>query len=162
MPQPAEPTNWLAVHATVVAEEDALGFDSFGYPQAWGLGAAMVADAAARRLPVAIAIVFGEQRVFHAALAGSSATNDDWLARKFRAVAKHNCSSWALARQQRAEGTDYYLEGGYRPTDIALAGGAVPLRVRGSLIGAVGVSGLDEEDDHRFVVDSLRSFRDTL
>jgi uncharacterized protein (UPF0303 family) len=60
------------------------------------LGSAMASMASAKGLPVAIAINFGEQRVFHAALPGTSATNDDWLARKIRAVAKHNCSSWAL------------------------------------------------------------------
>jgi uncharacterized protein (UPF0303 family) len=119
----------------------------------------MVAEASARQYPVAIAIGFGLQRVFHAALPGSSATNDHWLERKFRAVAVHDCSSWVLACQQRAEGAgDYYTLGGYEPAQIALAGGAVPLRVRGSLVGAVGVSGLAEEDDHRFVVQSLRQY----
>jgi uncharacterized protein (UPF0303 family) len=77
--------------------------------------------------------------VFHAALEGSAATNDDWLARKFRAVYRHNCSSWALECQQQAMGGDY-ADSGYRQAEVALAGGAVPLRVRGSLIGAVGVS----------------------
>jgi uncharacterized protein (UPF0303 family) len=152
-------TDWHERHLAAVTEEAALDFPSFGYRDAWDLGAAMVSAASARHLPVAIAINFGEQRVFHAALAGSAATNDDWLARKFRAVAKHNCSSWALACAQRAEPADYFEAGGYRRSEIALAGGAVPLRVRGSLIGAVGVSGLAEEEDHRFVVEALRAFR---
>jgi uncharacterized protein (UPF0303 family) len=77
--------------------------------------------------------------VFDAALEGSAATNDDWLARKFRAAYRHNCSSWALECQQQAMGGDY-ADSGYRQAEVALAGGAVPLRVRGSLIGAVGVS----------------------
>ncbi|MEE6165094.1 MULTISPECIES: heme-degrading domain-containing protein [unclassified Mycolicibacterium] len=151
--------DWQRLHATVIAEENALGFQRFGHADAWALGSAMVATATAQGYPVAIAISFGEQRVFHAALAGSSATNDDWLDRKFRAVAKHNCSSWALACSIRAAGADYFTEGGYRREDIAPVGGAVPLRVQGSLIGAVGVSGLAEDEDHRFVVDALRAFR---
>lgn len=149
---------WRAHHAAAITEENGLDFASFGYAESWALGASMVAQAMARSLPVAIAITFGEQRVVHVALPGASATNDDWLARKFRAVAKHNCSSWALACAQRGEQTDYFTAGGYLRSDIALAGGAVPLRVRGSLIGAVGVSGLPEEDDHRFVIDALRAF----
>jgi acyl-CoA reductase-like NAD-dependent aldehyde dehydrogenase len=44
----------------------------------------------------------------------------------------------------------------------AEAGPAVPLRVAGSLIDAVGVSGLAEEDDHRFVIDALRAFARTI
>jgi uncharacterized protein (UPF0303 family) len=78
-----------------------------------------------------------------------------WTNRKFRAVAIQNCSSWALACRQRAAGADYFAESGYDRRVVALAAGAVPLRVQGSLIGAVGVSGLAEEEDHRFVVDAL-------
>lgn len=158
-PQPDTPSTWRQRHAAALADERELDFDSFGYDLAWRLGSTMVETAAAQGLPVAIAITFGQQRVFHAALAGSSATNDDWLARKFRAVATHDCSSWALVCEVRAEGSDYFAAGGYSASDIALAGGAVPLRVRGSLIGAVGVSGLAEEEDHRFVIDALHAVR---
>ncbi|KAA0080152.1 hypothetical protein CIW52_25545 [Mycolicibacterium sp. P9-64] len=158
MSQPTDPAHWRELHDAVVAEEDSLTFGQFSFADAWALGSAMVSTASAEGLPVAIAINFGEQRVFHAGLPGATATNDDWLARKFRAVAKHNCSSWALACQYRASQTDYFVESGYSRADIALAGGAVPLRAAGSLIGAVGVSGLAEEDDHRFVIDALRTF----
>jgi uncharacterized protein (UPF0303 family) len=41
----------------------------------------------------------------------------------------------------------------------AAFGGAFPLRVRGSLIGAVGVSGLAQEDDHDLVVEVLKAHR---
>jgi uncharacterized protein (UPF0303 family) len=158
MSRAADPVHWRELYAAVIAEENSLTLAQFTYADAWALGSAMVSTASAEEFPVAIAINFGEQRVFHAGLAGSSATNDDWLARKFRAVAKHNCSSWALACLYRAEQTDYFGEGGYSRADIALAGGAVPLRVAGSLVGAVGVSGLAEEDDHRFAIDALRTF----
>jgi uncharacterized protein (UPF0303 family) len=154
----AGPEYWRDLHAAVIAEEDGLTLARFTYADAWALGSSMVSTASAEAFPVAIAINLGQQRVFHASLAGTSATNDDWLARKFRAVAKHNCSSWALACQYRAKQLDYFTEGGYSRADIALAGGAVPLRVAGSLVGAVGVSGLTEEDDHRFVIDALRAF----
>ena len=154
----SDTASWGQAHASALAEEAAVDFDRFSHADAWALGSAMVDNATRRRHPVAIAIAFGEQRVFHAALSGSSATNDDWLARKFRAVYKHNCSSWALECLQRAEGSDYYADGGYRAADIALAGGAVPLRVRGSLIGAVGVSGLASQDDHRFVIEAMSAY----
>lgn len=156
---PTDPSGWLALHESVLAEENTIDFDGFSHDDAWDLGIAMASTAVASSLPVAMAIHFGEQKVFHRALGGSSATNDDWLLRKFRAVAKHNCSSFATACKQSASGSDYFAEGGYDRAFIALAGGAVPLRVRGSLIGAVGVSGLAGEDDHRFVVDALKAFR---
>ena len=159
MTDKAEAHTWWQHHAAAIAEENSLDFTVFGHPEAWRLGTSMVAAATDRNLPIAIAINFGEQRVFHAALPGSSATNDDWLAREFRVVAKHNCSSWALACRHRAEGSDYFTAGGYDRRELALAGGAVPLRVRGALIGAAGVSGLAEADDHRFVMDALRELR---
>ena len=95
---------WSEIYRDALTEENAIDFDSFSYVDAWALGSEMVTAAMNHDYPVAIAIVFGEQLVFHAALKGSSATNDDWLARKFRAVYKHNCSSWALECQQRAMG----------------------------------------------------------
>ena len=152
-------TYWRKTYEEAVLEEDAVVFDRFGYQDAWALGSEMVTQAYALRHPVAIAVNFGEQRVFHAALPGSTATNDDWLARKFRAVAKHNCSSWALGCLHRAQEFDYYTEGGYDRAQIAVAGGAVPLRVNGSLIGVVGVSGLEQFADHRFVIDALSAYR---
>ena len=138
-----------------------IDFSRFTHADAWALGSSMVATAAERSLPITVAIAFGEQRVFHAALEGSSATNDDWIARKIRAVYKHNCSSWALECQQRAIGGDfseYFAENGYLTSEIALAGGAVPLRVSGSLIGAVGASGLVAEEDHYFVIDAMKAY----
>jgi uncharacterized protein (UPF0303 family) len=158
MQLPNDQSGWLDLYESVLAEESAIDFDQFSYDDAWDLGNAMASTASAQALPVAMAIHFGEQKVFHRALSGASATNDDWLTRKFRAVAKHNCSSFATACKQWAGDSDYFTEGGYDRAFIALAGGAVPLRVRGSLIGAVGVSGLAGEDDHRFVIDALTVF----
>ena len=152
-----ETNSWQAAYVHALADENAIDYDRFDHADAWALGCRIVEDAAAQSHPIAVAIVFGEQRVFHAALAGSAATNDDWLARKFRTVAKHNCSSWATTCRVRANSGDFFTESGYSPRDLALAGGAVPLRVRGSLIGAVGVSGLAEEDDHRVVIDAMRA-----
>ena len=152
-----ETDRWQAACEHALADENTLDYARFGYDDAWALGSRIVEFTAAQGHPIAVAIVFGEQRVFHAALAGSAATNDDWLARKFRTVARRNCSSWATACRVRANGGDFFAEGGYAPADFALAGGAAPLRVRGSLIGAVGVSGLAEEDDHRVVIDAMQA-----
>ena len=75
-------------------------------------------------------------------------SDDDWLTRKFRAVyRRHDHSSWALECRQRAMGGDYHPDTGYgngrrRPRRRR----RYPLRVRGSLIGAVGVSGLAAEE----------------
>lgn len=152
------PSAWRDAQTEALSEDRTIDFEQFSHSDAWALGSAMVGGALDAGLAVTIAINFGEQRVFHAALEGTSATNDDWLARKIRAVYKHDRSSWATECQLQAEGRDYYGDSGYPIADIAPAGGAVPLRVRGSLIGAVAMSGLTSEDDHRFVLDSMADF----
>lgn len=156
---PSDQAGWRHLRELVLAEERALDFEQFSYDDAWALGSAMASNALSETLPVAIAVEFGEQRVFHRALEGASATNDDWLSRKFRAVAKHRCSSFALVCRERGDGSDYFKDGGYDRATIAIAGGAVPLQVRGSIIGAVGISGLAGEDDHQFVINALTEFR---
>ncbi|MFC9553050.1 heme-degrading domain-containing protein [Rhodococcus sp. NPDC056960] len=152
-------TQWKLIHANVMAEVDGLSFERFGYDDAWAVGGRLMDISRERHHPVAIAVVFGEQRVFHAALPGSSANNDDWLDRKFRVVRRHNAASYAIGCAQRAVGGDYYADNGYDRSKFAVAGGAVPLRVQGSLVGAVGVSGLAEEEDHALVVEVLREHR---
>jgi uncharacterized protein (UPF0303 family) len=148
----------MGLHGRITDEENSVGFARFVHHDAWLVGTRLVELSNERHHPVAIGIVFGEQRVFHAALAGSSAENDDWLARKFRVVAKHDSSSYAVKALHCASGTDYYDETGYGRDNFAISGGAVPLRVNGSLIGAVGVSGLREEDDHALVIEVLRTY----
>ncbi len=142
----------------VLQEEDSLLFDGFDFSDAWELGVRIRSTALERRLPVAIAIDFGEQRIFHAALPGTSADNDEWIARKLRVVRRHNRSSLGVGCEYRVEGVDYYSETGADRSAFTVSGGAVPLRVRGLLVGAVAVSGLTEEEDHDLVIDVMRSF----
>ena len=66
----------------LAAQESRLVFDHFDEDTAWALGVSLREAALAAALPVAISIRRNGQRLFHAALPGSSADNDDWLARK--------------------------------------------------------------------------------
>jgi uncharacterized protein (UPF0303 family) len=139
------------------AQNADIGFSTFGYDDAYALGAALVARAAADDLAVTIAITFGEQRVFHAARPGTSADNDDWLARKARVVTRFNAPSFLIGTRARAKGNDFHASTGLPPALYMAHGGAFPLRVNGSLIGVVGVSGLPERDDHDLVVQALEA-----
>jgi uncharacterized protein (UPF0303 family) len=129
----------------------------FGHDQAWQLGTLLVDLAQARRLGVSIAINLGAQEVFRAGLAGSSHDNDGWLKRKFETVARFSTSSLAV-RRRLGNDADAYALNGLDPKWYALAGGAFPLRVNGLIVGAVGVSGLHENDDHSLVIEALQSF----
>jgi uncharacterized protein (UPF0303 family) len=136
-----------------------LRFADFTLEDAWRLGSRMRAAAADRQLPVAIGIVLGQQRVFHTALPGSSADNDEWLARKTRVALRYGQASLAVGEDFRERGRDFDTDSRLDPGQFAAHGGVVPLRLKGgAVIGAVGVSGLPQRDDHAFVVEFLREF----
>ncbi|MGW9114470.1 heme-degrading domain-containing protein [Microbacterium sp. NPDC055683] len=146
-----------ALLARLESEEAELDFDGFGLDTAWGLGSRLRAVAIERGHGIACAVVLGEQRVFHAAVPGSAAVNDAWLERKFRVVAHYDRSTLAVRAQYLAEGMTFETHSALDPLRYAAAGGAFPIRVRGALAGAVGVSGLEMHDDHALVVEVLRS-----
>ena len=141
------------------AEEAELRFEDFTLDDAWQLGCKMRAAAAAAGLGICIGIVLGEQRVFPAALPGSSADNDGWLARKTRVALRYGQASLAVGESFRAKGKEFDTESRLDTGRYAAHGGVVPIRLRGgAVIGAVGVSGLPQLDDHEFVVQQLRAF----
>jgi len=143
----------------LVAEEAELQFSRFTLDDAWLLGGRLRAAAAAAGHPVAIAIWMGPQRVFHTALPGSSADNDGWLDRKRRVVERFGRASMLVGESFRAKGEDFDTQARLDPSEFAAHGGVVPIRLRGSgVIGAVGVSGLPQQDDHDLVVSHLRDY----
>lgn len=143
-----------------LAEEEAeLRFADFTLEDAWLLGSRMRQSAAEEELPIAIGIVLGQQRAFHTALPGSSADNDEWLARKTRVALRYGQASLAVGESFRSRGRDFDTDARLDPAEYAAHGGVVPLRLRGgTVVGAVGVSGLPQRDDHAFVVRELRSY----
>lgn len=95
-------------------------------------------------LSVTITITLGEQRVFHAALAGTSSDNDDWALRKIRVVRRFD-RSWQDVGETyaAADAVLFHTMFGLPPADDAApTGGAVPVRVRGTLVGVLAISGL--------------------
>lgn len=143
----------------LVAEEAELRFASFTLEDAWVLGGRLRAAAAAAGHPVAIAVWLGQQRVFHTALPGSSADNDGWLDRKHRVVERFGRASMLVGEEFRAKGEDFDTHARLDPREYAAHGGVVPIRLDdGAVIGAVGVSGLPQQDDHDLVVAQLRAF----
>lgn len=143
----------------ILADEADLVFDRFTRDDAWHLGAQLRKTAADRRLPIVIGITVGRQRVFHAALDGASPDNDAWLQRKTEATLHFERSSLGVGAQFRALGRVYEAESRLDPSVIAANGGVVPIRVAGvGVVGAVGVSGLPQRDDHALVVEQVRLF----
>ena len=142
--------------AELEEENRELRFTSFGYDDAWNLGNDLVALSQAAKHPAAVAIFFGEQRVFHAALAGSAVNNDVWLERKVRTVRRFNESSYLVGRRFALSGQNFDKDAKVDPLLYAACGGAFPLRVGDVMVGVVAFSGLPHEVDHAVIVAAIR------
>lgn len=141
------------------SEESELDFPSFTLEDAWQVGTWLRHESIVRGHSVAISVVLGGQRAFHAATPGSSALNDAWLARKFRVVEHFGHSTLAVRYAYEANGENFATDSLLDPREYAAAGGGFPIRIGGTLAGAVGVSGLEMHDDHALVVEALRVHR---
>ena len=142
------------VLAEIKRHEAALKVADFGTEQAWALGSAIRGEALRRELPVAVSIVLGKQRVFHAALPGASAANDMWLARKINTVQSFGKSSFHVGVQAKLDGGT--IHNWLPEAEFAIHGGGFPLATAsGTLLGVVAVSGLPQSHDHALVVTEL-------
>ena len=130
--------------------------DRFGHDEAWWLGSALVDRCRSQHFPVTILIWLGEQRVFHAAMPGTSADNDSWAERKARVVAHFGISSYEVFERDVKHNPDFFRIFALSPNDYAPYGGAVPIKVRGTMVGVLAVSGLESEQDHQLALDALR------
>jgi uncharacterized protein (UPF0303 family) len=135
-------------------------FDHFDLDDAWRLGTTLAERCRGQRLPVTISIHLGEQRVFHAALPGTSADNDSWVDRKSRVVRRFACSSLEVQDRYAKDDPDrFFAAFALSPSEYAPAGGAVPIRVGGTLVGVLAVSGLESTEDHELAVSALSEAR---
>lgn len=145
----------------VLAEVRGLDLERFGHDEAWDLGQRVVALATERSLGITVAIWLGDQRVFHAARPGTSADNDSWMDRKLAIVRRFDAPSMAVKLRLRGKGVSQAeARLGLDPAVHALAGGGVPVRVRGSLVGVAVVSGLTDQEDHDLMLEALAAHRD--
>jgi uncharacterized protein (UPF0303 family) len=140
--------------------EAAPDLDRFTHDDAWDVGRALVARCRTEQLPVTITIWLGQQRVFHAALPGTSADNDAWVEKKANVVRRFGRSSLEVFEHYDVGSHPGFLEAfGLSRADYAPGEGAVPIRVRGSLVGVLAVSGLETGGDHKLAVSALRGLR---
>ena len=143
----------------LAAEESQLRFTRFDYDDAWRLGAMLVEAGRSKNLPIAVDITRGGQQLFHAALAGSTPDNDAWIQRKIRSVLRFGHSSMYISLQRKLDGRSLADVSFVDEREFAAAGGCFPIHVEGcGIIGTVTVSGLPQREDHKLVVEAIRSF----
>jgi len=137
-------------------QEDRLVFDRFDNRDAWRLGSRLVELGMVRGLPIAVDIRRGAQQLFHAALPGTVADNDVWIARKVRVVERFGESSFLVGRRLAAQGRELGPGDGLDPALYAAHGGGFPIRIRDvGVVGVVTVSGLPQAEDHALVVEAV-------
>ncbi|WP_410608441.1 heme-degrading domain-containing protein [Amycolatopsis sp. lyj-109] len=145
--------------AQLAEQEERLQFTKFDNETALALGQQMLTIARDRGLAVTISIRRNGQRLFHAALPGTSADNDAWIDRKSRVVDRYGHSSFLIGTQFRAKGGSFEEHSRLDLDLYAAHGGVFPVLVRGvGPVGTVGVSGLPQAEDHAFVVEQLEWF----
>ncbi|MGV8885102.1 MAG: heme-degrading domain-containing protein [Microbacteriaceae bacterium] len=149
----------LDLIAQIEEQESRLQFSRFTNADAWHIGSQLVTRAVERSLGITIDITTGDQQIFHAATAGTSADNDDWVARKVRTVRRFATSSFLVGRRHAAAGTDFNEQTGLPISLYAAHGGGFPVIIRNAgLIGTITVSGLPQADDHALVVEVIEEF----
>ncbi len=139
-------------------QEDLLQFKHFNEADAWALGTQMQARAAERNLPLVMDIRIGIRPLFYVAMPGTTPENPDWVRRKVNTVYRFEACSYRVGLEYKASGKLFDQSRGIDPMQYAPAGGGFPIRLAGSLVGAVTVSGVPQRDDHNFVAESLAAF----
>lgn len=143
--------------AALREQESSLALTRFTHDDAWALGSWIVERGRAESLGITVDIRKGDQQVFHAALAGTTPDNDDWIARKIRTVRRFETSSLIVGRSHAAKGRDFNDTTKLPFTEYVAHGGCVPVLIDGvGMVGTLTVSGLAQQDDHALAVEALQ------
>ena len=146
----------------IEAEVDELVLARFTNTDAHRLGLLLLSFAVERDLAITIDVTRGNQVVFHVAMDGTTADNDDWVRRKTRAVQRFGEPSLLVGLRQRLTGGRIEDEAWFDERRYAAHGGCFPIVVRDvGIVATVTVSGLEQTADHALVVEALRELRDT-
>lgn len=142
----------------VTQEEASLRWPAFDAAMAWRLGSALHDRAARDGLCVAIEISVAGHVLFVSALPGATPDNAEWMRRKRNTVMRFHRSSLAMRLLCEAKGKSLHERYGLAQADYVASGGGVPILLDGTgCIGAVIVSGLPDVEDHRLIVETMRS-----
>lgn len=151
--------NYAELIKELKQQEQELQFPSFSNEDAVTIGLDLYRMAKERNLPITIDITRNGQQLFHLAMPGTSADNDQWIIRKCRLVNRFQMSSFRMGTELRSEGLS--LEERYELShyEYAAHGGCFPILIKHTgMVGTITVSGLAQDDDHALVVEAIRNF----
>jgi uncharacterized protein (UPF0303 family) len=143
----------------LLQEEQDLQFTKFNEDVAWKLGSQLVDLARSRNLAVTVDITRGTHQLFHAALHGTCPDNDEWVKRKVRTVYRFGHSSFYMGQMLKSKGKTIEQSYLVPESEYAPHGGCFPIILKDTgIIGTITVSGLPQEEDHKLVVEALRTY----
>ncbi|KAI9250049.1 hypothetical protein BY458DRAFT_525085 [Sporodiniella umbellata] len=143
----------------LLKQEEVCQFSQFTSKNALDLGLLLLEKVQVYNKPVVIDITLNGRQLFHYAMQGTNADNDEWVRRKNNVVNRFSHSSFYMGQSIESQGKTlrekYYIN----EEDYATHGGAFPLIIRNvGVVGTITVSGLAQQDDHNLVVASILEF----
>jgi len=143
----------------LLQEEKELQFTKFNEDTAWEIGNLLYERAVSENLPITIDITRNIQQLFHVSRPGTSADNDEWVKRKVRLVNRFGHSSLYLGQKLKIKGKRIEEVWLLPESEYAPHGGCFPIIIKDTgMVGTITVSGLAQEDDHKVVVETIRSY----
>lgn len=143
----------------LLSEERELVFSNFNEKSAWSIGSWLFTTAETENLPITIDISLSGRRLFHASRPGTSVDNDAWIERKIRMVNRTGHSSLYTGVRLKNQGKTIEAAMLLPESEFAPHGGSFPIILKNTgPVGAITVSGLSQEEDHKLVTKAIRHF----
>lgn len=146
--------DYSALRATTAVEEQAVRAFPLDDKSLFALAHRLIDTAPA---PLSVKIVLGRRTVVEMAVAGTSGDNAAFLDRKINTVLNTGHSSLWWHFNLRATGRQLTDVAWADPREVVDFGGGVGLYAGDALVGAVAVSGLPHEDDHRLIIGAMQA-----
>ncbi len=140
----------------IALQEQELEFASFDEETAWRIGCILRSKALERHLKIAIDVRRIGQKLFYAAMPGTTPDNAEWVRRKINVVERFHRSSYVIGLEMKQKNSSLLERHGLPLSEYAAHGGSFPIRLSGTgVVGTVTVSGLPQRADHNLVVEAL-------
>ncbi|SFS09314.1 Uncharacterized protein, UPF0303 family [Microbacterium sp. cf046] len=133
---------------------------SFDNDDAVSLGLIAVGVIRKHHADLAVRIVLRGEPVFVAKLGTTGAGNDPWLAGKAAVAERFGEPSLLVRRRHEAAGTAFTDRSDFDHQLFRAHGGAVPIFVRGEVVGSITMSGEPDVVDHAVVAETIRRYHE--
>ncbi len=151
--------NYQELLRALLRQEEVLQFSAFTNEMAFEIGNRLVEAARGSQKAITVDICRNGQQLFHCALTGTSADNDEWIKRKNRVVNRFGHSSFYMGTLYKSKNTTIQDSALLDPREFAPHGGAFPIIIKNvGVVGTITVSGLPQQEDHQLVVQVLADY----